>query len=241
MSTQPEMQPAEVRSSLASGIVRRAVQVLGTIVWLWLVLFLGGGYLDWTAAWVYLGINLLVVVINAFFLFRTSPETIAERGKPKEIKTWDKWVSGLWFLGQYLLLPLVAALDLRFGWTKEYSMWWQALGALVYALALGLTSWALISNTYFSTAVRIQADRGQQVCRTGPYRYVRHPGYVGVLIQALSVPILLGSLWALLVAIPMLVLMLIRTSLEDRMLQNELEGYKEYAHEVKYRLIPGVW
>ena len=144
-------------------------------------------------------------------------------------------------MGQYFLVPLLAALDLRFSWTREYATVWQAIGAGVYALSLGLTGWAMISNAYFSTAVRIQSDRGQQVCRSGPYRYIRHPGYVGFFVQALSVPILLGSLWALLFAIPAGVLMIIRTSLEDRMLQAELPGYKEYAQEVKYRLLPGIW
>jgi protein-S-isoprenylcysteine O-methyltransferase Ste14 len=144
-------------------------------------------------------------------------------------------------MGQYFLVPLVAALDLRFGWTREYATLWQAVSAGVYALALGLTGWAMISNAYFSTAVRIQADRGQQVCRSGPYRYVRHPGYVGFFFQALSVPIMLGSLWALLFAIPAGVLMVIRTYLEDNMLKEELPGYSEYTQEVKYRLLPGVW
>ncbi len=241
MTTNLNNKSIEKRPDLAAGITRRVVQILVMFIVLWLILFLGCGYLDWTAAWIYLGISLLSVVINAFFMFRTSPETIAERGKPTEVKGWDKLVGGLWFLGQYFLVPLVAALDNRFGWTREYSMWWQALGALVYALALGLTSWAMISNAYFSTAVRIQTDRGQKVCRTGPYHYVRHPGYVGFFIQSLSVPIMLGSLWALLFALPALVAMVIRTSLEDRMLQNELEGYKEYVQEVRYKLIPGVW
>jgi protein-S-isoprenylcysteine O-methyltransferase Ste14 len=99
----------------------------------------------------------------------------------------------------------------------------------------------MISNAYFSTAVRIQADRGQQVCKAGPYRYVRHPGYVGFFSQALSVPVLLGSLWSLLFSIPIAVLMVIRTSLEDRLLQEQLPGYKEYAQEVKYCLVPGLW
>jgi protein-S-isoprenylcysteine O-methyltransferase Ste14 len=157
------------------------------------------------------------------------------------VKTWDKWISGFWFLGQYVLLPLIAALDFRFGWTGEVAIGWHILGAVMYALSLELSSWAMITNAYFSTAVYIQKDRGQQVCSTGPYHYVRHPGYVGFFFQALSTPILLGSLWALLFAIPIAVLMIIRTAKEDRLLQQELPGYKEYAQQVKYRLMPGVW
>src|SRR4030042_2391127 len=126
-------------------------------------------------------------------MLRNSPETVAERGKPKEVKEWDRVIGGFWLMGQYFLVPLLAALDERFEWTVEYATLWQAIGAGVYALALGLTGWAMISNAYFSTAVRIQSDRGQQVCRNGPYRFVRHPGYMGFFIPALSVPILLGS------------------------------------------------
>ena len=236
-----ETPPLKEQPSLISGIIARAGQILFLLIFMGLVLFLGSGHLNWTAAWVYLGISLLGILINATFLLRTKPEMVAERGKPKEVKDWDKLVSGLMALAQYLLLPLVAALDLRFGWTREYSRVWQGLGGLVYAGGLGLTSWAMIVNAYFSTAVRIQSDRGQTVCSSGPYHYVRHPGYVGFIFSALGMAILLGSLWALIPAILSCVLIIIRTSLEDRMLQAELPGYKEYSQEVRFRLVPGVW
>lgn len=241
MSATQETPPLSAKSSLKAGIITRLVQVFIMFVVLWLELFLGSGHLDWKAGWVFMGISLLNLAVNAVFMFSRSPETIAERGKPVEMKSWDRLIAGIWFLEQYFFLPLVAAFDVRFGWSAQYSNLWQGLGAVGYAAGLGLTSWAMISNAFFSTAVRIQADRGQQVCRTGPYRYIRHPGYVGFFIQALSVPILLGSLWALLLAVPAVILMVLRTTLEDRMLQEELEGYKEYAQEVRYRLIPGVW
>jgi len=99
----------------------------------------------------------------------------------------------------------------------------------------------MIANAYFSTAVRIQSDRGHTVCSTGPYRFVRHPGYVGYILQALGVPILLGSLWALIPGITAAVCMIMRTSLEDRMLQAELPGYQDYIQKVRYRLVPGIW
>jgi protein-S-isoprenylcysteine O-methyltransferase Ste14 len=241
MLSKPETSSTNRQENMTVGIINRASQILIMFIIMGLELFVGSGYIDWPAAWVFLGISLCSVAINAVFMLRKNPETVAERGKPKEVKDWDRLVGGLWLMGQYFLVPLVAALDLRFGWTREYATGWQALGAGVYALALGLTGWAMISNAYFSTAVRIQSDRGQQVCRSGPYHYVRHPGYVGFFFQALSVPILLGSLWALLFAIPAGMLMVIRTSLEDRMLQAELPDYTEYSQEVRYRLIPGVW
>jgi protein-S-isoprenylcysteine O-methyltransferase Ste14 len=99
----------------------------------------------------------------------------------------------------------------------------------------------MIANTYFSTAVRIQSDRGQTVCRTGPYRFVRHPGYVGFILQSFGTPILLGSTWALIPGVAAAAILVIRTSLEDRMLQAELTGYREYVQEVRYRLVPRIW
>jgi protein-S-isoprenylcysteine O-methyltransferase Ste14 len=241
MTTTSESTQTKEKKNTVKGIIARAVQILIMFIVMGLELFLGSGRLNWVWAWVFLGIGLLSLSINAVFMLRTSPETVAERGRPKEVKDWDKLVGGAWLIGQYFLMPILAALDIRFGWTKELATLWHVLGAAVYGLSLGLTGWAMITNAYFSTAVRIQADRGQQVCTTGPYHYVRHPGYVGFFFQALSVPIVLGSLWALLFTIPAGVLMIIRTAFEDRMLQEELEGYKEYTREVRYRLLPGVW
>jgi protein-S-isoprenylcysteine O-methyltransferase Ste14 len=99
----------------------------------------------------------------------------------------------------------------------------------------------MIANTYFSTSVRIQYDRGHTVSSGGPYRYIRHPGYLGIIIYLLSTPIILGSILALIPAIVTAILFIIRTSFEDNTLKNKLEGYKEYAEKVKYRLISGVW
>jgi len=129
----------------------------------------------------------------------------------------------------------------RFGWARDLSIAWHVAGAVVLVAGLGLSAWAMIANAYFSTAVRIQSDRGHTVCSTGPYRFVRHPGYVGFILQALGVPILLGSLWALISGITATVLMIIRTSLEDRMLQAELPGYQDYVQKVRYRLVHGIW
>lgn len=241
MTTTSETPQSKEKQNITEGIAARAGQILVMFIVMALELFLGSGKLNWIWAWVFLGIGLLSLSINAVFMLRTSPETVAERGRPKEVKDWDKLVGGAWLIGQYFLMPILAALDIRFGWTREIATLWHVLGAAAYGLSLGLAGWAMITNAYFSTAVRIQSDRGQQVCTTGPYRFVRHPGYVGFFFQALSVPILLGSLWALLFAIPAGVLMVIRTAIEDRMLQEELAGYKEYAREVKYRLLPGVW
>ncbi len=241
MNTNEAQSSAGKRKNLFAGILARGGQVLFMIIFLGLVLLLGSGNLRWRAAWIYLGISLLSVLINAFLLLRTNPETVAERGLAKGWRDWDKLISSLFALALYLALPLVAALDARFLWSGEIGWVWQGLGALAYALSMALVSWSMITNAYFSTAARIQADRGQQVCQSGPYHSIRHPGYTGMVIQSISMAILLGSLWALIPGLAAAALMVLRTRLEDRMLQAELEGYKEYTQQVKYRLLPGVW
>ena len=234
-------QRTDKRSNTAKGIVLRFAAIAITLVLQAVLLFGGAGTFNWPWAWVYFGISLATVAINGAIMFRTSPELIAERGRPKEMQGWDKFVSGIGGAAMYLALPLVAGLDRRFGWTPALSVAWHAAGAVVLTAGYGLTAWAMHANAYFSTAVRIQSERGQTVCRNGPYRYVRHPGYVGMTLQSLGMPFLLGSFWALLPALVAAVAMVIRTGLEDRMLQAELPGYQEYAGEVRYCLIPGIW
>jgi protein-S-isoprenylcysteine O-methyltransferase Ste14 len=240
MNAQSDSLPAG-KPSLVAGVLKRVGTMAFFFVLIAVILFVSAGRLDWIWAWVYLGICVVSVLINAVLMSRSGLEMVAERGEMKLTKTWDKAVSGFIALDMYVLLPLVAGLDVRFGWTPELSVGWHVVGAVVFAAGLELTSWAMLANAYFSTAARIQSERGQTVCRTGPYRFVRHPGYVGFAFQALGVPILLGSLWALLPALAGIVAIAIRTSLEDRMLQAELPGYPEYARDVRYRLVPGIW
>jgi protein-S-isoprenylcysteine O-methyltransferase Ste14 len=241
MNTTPEAPPTENHPNIVAGIAARVLQIGIGFSLIAATLFLAAGRLKWLWAWVLLGIYLVSVIINSAFMLHTSPATIAERGRPKEMKTWDKVVGGLWGLVQWLLLPLIAGLDIRFGWTRELSTLWHVVGAVVYAAGLGLFGWAMITNAYFSTVVRIQTDRGQTVCSTGPYRFVRHPGYVGTILQSFGLPFLLGSLWALIPGITAVGLMIIRTSFEDRTLQSDLPGYREFVQKVRYRLIPGIW
>lgn len=235
------MKPNQSQVNLVAGILKRVGTVAIFFVIIAAILFLSAGRLDWLWAWVYLGISLVSVIINGAIMLRTSPETIAERGQPQETKDWDKLMGGLWGVVIYFALPLVAGLDERFSWSGEISVAWHLAGAVVLAIGLALTGWAMIANAYFSTAVRIQTERGHTVCSRGPYRFVRHPGYVGFILQSIGVPILLGSFWALIPGIMAAVLMVIRTALEDRTLQVELPGYSEYIKNVHYRLVPGIW
>jgi protein-S-isoprenylcysteine O-methyltransferase Ste14 len=224
-----------------NGILARGGQILFVFASMAAVLFLSAGSLRWTAAWVYLGISLATVTINAILMLRSNPETVAERGQSTGWMDWDKLVSRLFALFQYLFLPLMAGLDARFHWSGEIGIGWHAGGAILYALGMAGTSWAMLTNAYFSTAARLQPDRGQQVCRTGPYKYIRHPGYTRIVLQSLSTAILLGSIWTLIPAGIAGALIIARTALEDQIRQCELAGYEEYARQVKYRLVLMVW
>lgn len=234
-------QEKERRSSLVRGIALRFGAIVATLALQAVLLFGGADTFQWPWAWVYFAISLAVFLVNGAFMLRLSPETIAERGQPREMRGWDKAVSGIGGAAMYAVLPLVAGLDMRFGWTPSLSVAWHLAGAAVLAAGYGLAAWAMDVNAYFSTVVRIQSERGHAVCCSGPYRFVRHPGYVGYTLQALGLPLLLGSLWALLPALVMVAAMLIRTVLEDRTLQAELAGYADYARQVRYRLLPGIW
>jgi protein-S-isoprenylcysteine O-methyltransferase Ste14 len=224
-----------------AGVHRRVVQIVVMLLLEMLVLFLSAGRLDWIWAWVLIGLNLVGISINAVFMLRRHPDTVAERGRPGEMRNWDKVIGGLWAVMNFFLVLLLAGLDVRWGWTFRLTLAWHLMGAVVFAQGFVLTSWAMISNAFFSTVVRIQEDRGHTVYNGGPYRVVRHPGYVGAILQSLATPILLGSLWALIPGGVAALLMGARTALEDRMLHKELAGYPEYARQVKYRLLPGVW
>jgi len=219
-------------------IVKRLLQVLFQIVLFAVLLFVSAGRLTWTWAWIYLGTFILNVTVNAFVLPK---DLIEERGKTKEnVKKWDRVIMTLNIIPALGLL-VVAGLDYRFGWSPMLVEWIPVVSLVVMILGNAFFTWAMISNHYFSTAVRIQIDRSHQVATGGPYNYIRHPGYVGFIIINLATPLVLGSLWALIPGAIMAVLFIIRTALEDSTLQKELEGYKEYAEKVKYRLIPGIW
>ncbi len=204
------------------------------------VLFGAAGRLDWALGWAFIGVYAVGGMAVAAFM---EPELIAERAKIKsDARTWDTMLMGITKLLN-LAMPLVAGLDVRLGWTQPVSLPTAAnLAGLVFvALGYGLSSWAVISNKFFSDVIRIQMDRGHTVVSGGPYRYVRHPGYVGVILYSLATPFLLDSVWALVPGGLTVLLIIVRAVVEDRTLLAELDGYQEYAARVRYRLLPGVW
>ena len=172
-----------------------------------------------------------------------TPDLIAERGQfsQKEgIKPWDKVLLPLNIIGPTVML-IVAGLDKRFEWSPNLPLMLQITAFVITALGYSLSTWATLVNRFFSAVVRIQRDREQTVVTSGPYRLIRHPGYAGAVVNSLAIPLLLGSLWALVPAVLVNCLLIVRTALEDSTLQQELDGYRDYAGRVRYRLLPGVW
>jgi protein-S-isoprenylcysteine O-methyltransferase Ste14 len=219
-------------------VLKRFIQVVLQIVLFAILLFVSSGQIVWIWAWIYLSTYVLIIVINAFIL---PADLIEERGRSKEnVKKWDKVIMTLNIIPALGIL-VVAGLDYRFNWSPTIADWIHVCGLILMIMGQAFFSWSMISNHFFSTAVRLQFDRSHQVATRGPYRYVRHPGYVGFIILNLATPLIIGSLWALIPGAILTILFLIRTDLEDKTLRNELEGYKEYAKNVPYRLIPGIW
>jgi len=209
-----------------------------------LVLFAAAGRFDWWQAWVYTLLTVAISLVSRYILYLKHPELIAERARFTEsqgIKSWDKSIVVLIAIVGPLAFMIVAGLDKRYGWSPEVTLPVQ-LGALViFLLGYVFSTWALVVNKYFSSVVRIQAERGHTVVTAGPYRFMRHPGYSGGIVAWLVSPLLLGALWSFIPVALVIVLYIVRTALEDRTLQAELPGYTDYAQRTRYRLFPGVW
>jgi len=169
---------------------------------------------------------------------------MAERQNIEKIqsaKAWDKVLAPLMALSVVFPMVIVAGLDHRRGWSPVFPLWLIVLGFILISLGYAFATWALVENRFFSSTVRIQTDRGHVVCDSGPYRIVRHPGYAGNILPLLGIVLALGSVWTLIPAVVALIITVIRTTLEDRTLQDELPGYRDYAGRVRYRLIPGLY
>jgi protein-S-isoprenylcysteine O-methyltransferase Ste14 len=233
----------ELSAAVRRWLIKGYVGVLFTAA----MLFIPAWRLDWVMGWVYVALWLLWHSALALILIPTNPELLAERARPqKGSKSWD--VKLLSFTGlATLALGILAGFDVRLGWTAQalsggqVSLLLQVAAAVIAALGYALSVWAMTANAFFSVTVRIQEDRGQTVATGGPYRVVRHPGYVGSVAFNLLSPIMLGSLWALIPGVLAALAFVIRTALEDRTLQQELPGYVEYAQRTRYRLVPGIW
>ena len=242
----PERETTAVEASAAKekgkSAATRVLQVSMTFVWAIGSLFLSAGTFKWTRGWICVALWVLVLPLVGIVTQHYNPQLMKERAKwrRQDTKRFDKIILAL-YLPFVLIQPAVGGMDaVRYHWSAM-SFGWVYVGTIVYFLAMALITWVVSTNPYAEASVRIQTDRGHTVVSTGPYRYIRHPMYVGLILMFVGTPLIWGSVWALAVAGVLAVLMIARTALEDRTLFNELAGYQEYAAHTRYRLIPGFW
>jgi len=207
-------------------------------------LFIPAGTLIWPEAWLVTVFFLAYLVPTALWLNRNNPELLRERlfsrGATRGWKGWDKILMIALSIPALLLCPIAGLDAVRFQWSQvQFPL--KALGFVGLVPFLVLSFLVMRENAYLSKVVRIQKDRSHKVVSTGPYRYVRHPMYAGAFPFFICLPLALGSFYALIPGTIVSVFIIIRTHLEDKTLQKELKGYKEYAKKVRYRLLPGVW
>ncbi len=208
------------------------------------VFFLAAGDWKWGWGWVFYIILTVFLAAHPLLLIPINPQLLAERARGTQTADTKRWDRILTMIGGGILpfgSQLLGALDHRFDWTSSLPVNIHILGVAITTIGFTLFLWAMVSNAFYAEGVRIQTERGHTVCESGPYRYVRHPGYVGSILSILSTPLMLGSLWALIPAVAGGAAFFVRTVLEDRMLQLELKGYPAYAARVRYRLIPGLF
>ena len=209
------------------------------LVFICIILLAGG--LDWVRGWVFIGLLIVGRTISTRYIGRKDPELLRRRGQIGQgTKTWDLFLLTLFGL-TYLAIIVVAAFDAQNHWS-QMPVWLWLIGAVLYVFFVVVITWAMAVNTHFEKTVRIQRDRHHRVIESGPYRIVRHPGYLATLLGLiLPTPLLLGSWWAFIPTILAMACLILRTVLEDRTLRKELSGYKAYTRKVRYRLLPGLW
>ena len=209
-----------------------------------LILLICGGDLGWWQAWLYSVLILAAGIGGRVWAEQRHPGLLAERQNIENIKNakaWDKVLAPLMAVSVAYPMVFVAGLDHRYDWSSAFPIWLIVIGFILISLGYAFAAWALAENRFFSSVVRIQTDRGHVVCDSGPYRYVRHPGYAGNILALFGIVLALGSLWTLIPAAVASIISVIRTVLEDQTLLEELPGYRGYAQRVRYRLIPGIY
>ena len=202
------------------------------------VLMLAAGRATYWQGWVFAGSSFLLLAVN-YLVLREQPDLIQERLAPgKGSKWWDKMYFAV-TTPLFFITIILAALDAgRFHWSPALPPWVYVASFAAYLAGQAIHLWAKGTNRWFATVARIQKDRQQEVCREGPYRFIRHPGYAGGLLFMLATPLILGSWMALIPQAIAAGFLVVRTYLEDRLLLDGLPGYAEYAKQVRHRLLP---
>lgn len=222
-------------------LIRRVVQLLGTLALQVVLLFGSAGTFDWPAGWAYVGLYLGLLVAGGLVLGAGHRDVIAERARGRaDAVGWDRRLTRGLLVGWTAIL-VVAGLAVRFSWQPQLGVGLQVVGGVLLVVGYVPVLWSMRVNRFFSQAVRIQSDRGHVTITDGPYRYVRHPGYAGMLVAYVGTCLLLGSPWAAIPLAVTLALLVLRTGREDDLLARELPGYQAYRARTRFRLAPGIW
>ncbi len=208
-----------------------------------LLIFPVAGRWDWMMGWAVALVMAATTIASRLLLLKKDPDLLQERARSfsaEDAEPWDKVLAPAMAISP-LLVIVTASLDERFRWSSEVSPALQLTGLALLIAGLAFGTWAMLANHYFSGVVRIQTDRDHRVVSTGPYAIVRHPGYSGTVVACIGLALALSSWWALVPAALAIAVTIVRTSLEDRTLNQALPGYAEYANNTRYRLVPGLW
>lgn len=238
MSTENTPAPLTPNQAMRKMLVSFSASLLLSAV----LIFGGAGRLDWDLGWIFIAAWTIPKLVFLILLRWFDPDLLVERAtKHKNTQKYDRVILPIYFVFAFGTF-IVASLDGgRFRWSGDVSSAWVVASYIVYLLGNSLAGWAINSNPFFSAESRLQTDRAQKVTRVGPYRFVRHPAYVAALLLWITTGLMLESRWAVISGFLAGLMMVIRTVYEDRMLQAELPGYAEYARQVHYRLLPGIW
>jgi len=213
---------------------------LGTIFF-FAIIFISAGRLNYWQGLIYVTIGLIMFLLNYTFL-RIDAELLKERSKSGEnTKKWDKIILGLSFLATVSMYSVAGFDSGRYHWSPDFHWSLYLSGIILTALGQLLFLIAQKQNRFFSSTVRIQTEREHTVCETGLYKIVRHPAYLGSIVQTLGFPLLFGSIWSIIPISIMIILLITRTILEDKTLNDELNHYREYSSKTRYKIIPYVW
>jgi len=240
-------------NSKSVNIKNEANEKLNTYEWFRLILvhisvsfflFICAKDITWWQAWIVSGLLVLAGVRGRFLADIRHPGILAERNKyfmGSEVKQWDKVLSPLMGISFTWPIFIIAGLDHRFGWSSNFSVWINIIGIIITGAGYLLAVWALVENRFFSSMVRIQQERGHAVCDTGPYQFIRHPGYAGNILALPGIVLALSSTWSIIPVTIAIIIAIVRTELEDKTLIQELQGYQDYTQDVRYKIIPGIY
>ena len=223
-------------------VLRMLAGFLASLLLSMVLIFAGAGRLNWNLGWIFVTAWIIPKLAFLVFLRLFDPDLLVERAtRHKNTQRYDRIILPIYFLFAFGTF-IVAGLDGgRFRWSGELPTALIVAAYVIYLLGNSLAGWAINSNPFFSSESRLQTERAQKVASTGPYRFVRHPAYSGAFLLWVTTGLMLESWWAVLPGFLAGLMMVIRTVYEDRMLNTELSGYADYAQQVRYRLVPGIW